>query len=195
MTEPALFQYLVTHYGYAAVLVGTFAEGETVLVLGGLAAHRGYLELPWVLVCAFAGTLIGDQLFFHIGRLKGARVLEKRPHWRQRAQRAFELLQRHQTLMAVGFRFMYGLRTVTPFLLGASGVSSVRFLALNAIGAAAWSVVVGGLGYLLGRTVELLLGDVKRYELWLFAGAAAVGVAIWCVNAYLNSRRSRKRGP
>jgi membrane protein DedA with SNARE-associated domain len=31
-------------YGYLAVLVGTFLEGETILVLGGFAAHRGYLQ-------------------------------------------------------------------------------------------------------------------------------------------------------
>jgi len=195
MTEPALFQYLVTHYGYAAILVGTFAEGETVLVLGGLAAHRGYLELPWVLVCAFVGTLLGDQLFFHVGRLKGARVLEKRPHWRLRAERALALLAKHQTPMAVGFRFLYGLRTVTPFLLGASGVSPGRFLLLNAIGAAAWSAVIGGVGYLLGQTVELLLGDVKRYELWLFAGAAGVGLVVWCVHFLLSASRTREGKP
>ena len=47
-------------YGYAAILIGTFLEGETILVLGGFAAHRGYLSLPWVIVAAFAGTLSGE---------------------------------------------------------------------------------------------------------------------------------------
>ena len=51
-----LLEELITTYGYAAVGIGSFLEGETVLVLGGLAAHRGYLELPWVIVYAFLGT-------------------------------------------------------------------------------------------------------------------------------------------
>ena len=55
-------QQLITDYGYLAILMGTFLEGETILILGGFASHRGYLELPWVVVSAFIGTLAGDQL-------------------------------------------------------------------------------------------------------------------------------------
>jgi len=40
-------QSFIENYGYAAILIGTFLEGETILVLAGLAAHQGYLVLPW----------------------------------------------------------------------------------------------------------------------------------------------------
>jgi membrane protein DedA with SNARE-associated domain len=73
-------EQLVSDYGYAAILIGTFFEGEMVLILGGFAAHRSYLQLPWVIVCAFVGTLFGDQLFYYIGRFRGMRLLERRPH-------------------------------------------------------------------------------------------------------------------
>ena len=63
-----LIQTLIQNYGYWAVFVGTFIEGETILLLGGFAAHRGYLALPWVIVAAFFGSLCGDQLFFFLGR-------------------------------------------------------------------------------------------------------------------------------
>ena len=33
---------LVSTYGYPALLVGTFLEGETILVIAGFLAHRGY---------------------------------------------------------------------------------------------------------------------------------------------------------
>ena len=33
-------QSIIEHYGYAAILVGTFLEGKTILVLAGLAAHQ-----------------------------------------------------------------------------------------------------------------------------------------------------------
>ena len=61
-------QSLIDTYGYLAILVGTFFEGETILVLGGFAAYRGYLHLPWVIIAAFVGSLCGDQLFFFLGR-------------------------------------------------------------------------------------------------------------------------------
>ena len=57
-------QSIIENYGYAAILIGTFLEGETILVLAGLAAHQGYLELTGVIFSAFLGSLCGDQLFF-----------------------------------------------------------------------------------------------------------------------------------
>jgi membrane protein DedA with SNARE-associated domain len=71
-------------YGYPALLVGTFFEGETFLVLAGFAAHQGYLDIPWVILAAFIGTLTGDQVFFYLGRRHSALVqsiLSIYPHW------------------------------------------------------------------------------------------------------------------
>jgi membrane protein DedA with SNARE-associated domain len=41
------------------LFVGTFLEGETVLLLGGAAARLGYLRLEWVIACALLGSLLG----------------------------------------------------------------------------------------------------------------------------------------
>lgn len=169
---------LITTYGYAAIAIGTFLEGETILVLGGLAAYRGYLKLPWVLACAFLGTLLGDQFYFYIGRARGQRILEKRRRWKSKSEKVFSLLNKHQVLLILGFRFLYGLRTVTPLVLGASRISPFRFLILNIFGALTWTIVIGVMGYLFGHTLEVIIGDVKRYEVWLFIGLAALGVII-----------------
>ena len=172
-------EQLVATYGYAAVLIGTFFEGETILVVGGFLAHRGYLELPWVIASAFAGTLLGDQLYFYLGRSKGMALLGRRPRWRAKSERVLELLRRHQVPLILGFRFLYGLRTVTPFLIGASGVAPLRFSCLNVAGSAAWALAIGIAGYVLGQALETLLEEVRRYELWILAAIGAAGAAVW----------------
>ncbi|MBY8036489.1 DedA family protein [Vibrio fluvialis] len=182
-------EQLIADYGYLAIAVGTFFEGETILVLGGFAAHRSYLELPWVIACAFAGTLFGDQLYYYIGRIKGKQALAKRPHWEEKSRRVFELLDKHQILLILGFRFLYGLRTVTPFLIGASKVPPLSFLIFNVIGAAFWAITVGVLGYLFGNTLEIIIGDIKHYEMQAFALIAFGGVVAWL----LRHRRKRSR--
>lgn len=173
---------LITTYGYAAVGIGSFLEGETVVVLGGFAAHRGYLELPRVIFCAFLGSLFSDQLYYFIGRIKGKSVLEKRPKWKAKSEKVFSLLYKHQILLIFGFRFIYGLRTVTPLLIGASRVAPTRFIILNILGAAIWAVIVGTMGYLFGYTLEKFIVDVKKYELLVFAGLAGIGVIIWLLH-------------
>ena len=59
---------LLHQYGYALIFVGALVEGETLLMLGGYFAHRGYLDLARVIATAFVGAVCGDQFFFYIGR-------------------------------------------------------------------------------------------------------------------------------
>ena len=174
-----MLEALVMTYGYAMIAAGTFLEGETVLVIGGYLAHAGYLELPWVIVSAFAGSFAGDQLYFFIGRRKGMALLEKRPRWQAKSERVRALLQRRQNSVIVGFRFLYGLRTVTPFLLGASGIAPGKFMLLNAVGAALWAIVVALAGYLLGHTVALFFAEAHRYALYGALGIALIAMAVW----------------
>jgi membrane protein DedA with SNARE-associated domain len=173
---------LLAHYGYWAILVGTFFEGETVLVLGGLAAHRGYLHFWPVVAVAFVGSVAGDQLYFQLGRRRGAPFLRRRPRWGASAARARELVRRYETPVILGFRFLFGLRTVTPFVLGMGGVSPLRFSVLNALSALLWAVVVAGVGYALGDVAERLLADARRYERFLFLAVAATGALVWTLH-------------
>ena len=181
---------LIDTYGYLAVLVGTFLEGETVLVLGGFAAHRGYLHLPWVVLAAFIGSLMGDQLFFFLGRWHSQKVLTKRPLWRGRVEKAQKLIGRYRISFIVVFRFLYGLRTVAPFVIGMGNVPVPLFVFLNAVGAMVWAIAVGTGGYLFGNALEIFIGDVKNYELQAFGAIAAVGAGIWIFS--ITSRRRRR---
>jgi membrane protein DedA with SNARE-associated domain len=68
---------LVRNYGYWALLAGTFLEGETILIIGGLLAKLGLLKLSTVMGIAFIGSFSGDQVYFYIGRFKGRELLKK----------------------------------------------------------------------------------------------------------------------
>ena len=185
---------LIQTYGYLAVLVGTFLEGETILVIAGFMAHRGYLQLPWVVVLAFLGSMLGDQLCFFLGRYKGPQLIAGRPHWQRPAVRVQELLDRYQVWVLLGFRFLYGLRNLTPMVIGAAGFSPRRFVLFNALGALVWAVTVAFAGYLFGQAVTMVLDDVKKYELWVMLVLALGGASFWGVR-FLLRRTSRCRPP
>ena len=181
---------IIEHYGYLAVFVGTFLEGETILVLAGFAAHRGYMALPWVIAAAFGGSFFGDQLFFHLGRRHSKAFFAKRPLWKSRIENAHRMLERFQTPYIIGFRFIYGVRTVTPFVIGTSPIPTWKFVVLNATGALAWAVALGTGGYLFGSALEIIIGDIKRYELIVLAAMAVIGAFIWGVHLYLARKKS-----
>ena len=180
---------LLQTYGYYALFIGTFLEGETILVLAGFLAHQGYLELRWVILLAFLGSLSGDTLVFHLGRWKGRAFLARHPRWDKRAVRVHRALERYQAYVVLSFRFFYGLRNITPFVIGSSGFSPTRFLLLNATGALIWAVVVGSAGYIFGEAIKLFLADVKKYERLLLLVVALGGCVLW----FIHSRMLRKR--
>ena len=180
-------EYMLNTYGYLALILGTFLEGETILVAAGFLAHQGYLELPLVILFAFVGTYAGDQLYFFLGRFKGMKYIDSKPGWKAKSSRVFELLAKHQIGVIVGFRFLYGIRTVTPFIIGASGVGAVRFIIWNFIGAGVWAAGIGTLGYLFGQSVEVFFEDAKKYEIWMMALVFTTGVVIWLI--YFHKKR------
>ena len=182
---------LVHSYGYAATFVGSFLEGETVLALSGLAAQRGYLALPWVIAIAAAGGFVGDQVYFGIGRLVGARVIARFPSLRPGVERASRLLHRYAVPLIIGIRFIYGLRIVGPMAIGMSGIHWLRFALLNFVGAVLWALVVAGIGYVLGDTLTWLVGDLAGIEKWVFAALLALGIALAVILQVRGRRKSR----
>ena len=191
--ESSHLQDLIQHYGYLVVFFGTMLEGETVLVLSGFAARRGYLDLGWVIVVATLGGFAGDQFFFALGRAHGSKVLARFPSIQGQAARVQKLILRHQNWLIVGVRFMYGLRVAGPVLLGMSQVSRLRFAVLNFVGAVVWATAIGGAGYLFGEAVELFLADAKHYEGIVLVLVLLAGIAAWLYRRNLRKRAAAKQ--
>ena len=76
-------------------------------------------------------------------------------------------------------RFLYGRRNIIPFMLGTSAMPSGKFILLNAAGAVLWATIVTTGGYLFGKAMDSILGNVRRYELEIMATVAVIGLAIW----------------
>ena len=72
---------------YIVLLVWTFLEGETIVIVAGVAARDGHLWLPLVVLCAFCGSLGSDQIIFYLGRHKGKAFVARRPNWQARAEK------------------------------------------------------------------------------------------------------------
>jgi membrane protein DedA with SNARE-associated domain len=186
-------KWAIETYGYVALFIGAFLEGETIMVLAGFAAQRGILDIYWVVLVGFCGTFAGDQLYYFIGRHWGAKLLARRPTWKAPADRAYRLLRRYEVPFILSFRFLYGIRSVSPFIIGMSGIPVLRFFALNLIAAVVWAIAVGALGYFLGRAAELFLDEVKQYEMVVLGGLVAVGLTVWVIHVLRRHRAAAAR--
>ena len=177
----------IQHYGYFAVFAGTLLEGEAILLIAGFAAHRGYLVLHYVIAIAIVAAVLGNQLFFMIGRMYGNQLLIRFPSLAPQAARATALLHRHHLPLTLSLRFLYGLRIAGLIAIGMTPVPWHRFLVLDLIGAVVWVGILTGLGYVLGNALAWLLADLRRYEGAIIAALALLGAG-WWLRRYLHSR-------
>ncbi len=179
-------------YGYFALLVGAFFEGETTMVLGGLAAYWGYLDLPWVILTSFAGTVIGDQLFFYLGRWHSRAILTWRPGLESRLDRVNRLIERHQMKLILIFRFLYGLRIITLLGLGMSRVPATYFFLLSFFSALVWAATMGVGGYLFGNVLWVVIVNIRHYGNRVFLLIAILGGLTWGIYRYLSKRPGKR---
>jgi membrane protein DedA with SNARE-associated domain len=180
---------LVQSYGYGALFLGTLLEGETILILAGLMAHMGLMELPMVILVALLGSFLGDQFYFFLGRRKGAALLERHPVWQRRSEKVHQAMRRYRNGIMLGFRFVYGMRTITPLILGMDRTIRTRqFILLNLIGAALWAALIATGGYFFGQVLKIFLKDIRHYELALLAVVFLIGIVIKVLALYREKR-------
>jgi len=192
-------------YGYPAIFAGMALEqfvppmpGEPLLLAAGAVAGAGHLGLGWAVICALLGTLLGDILWYEIGRRGGRPVLR----WLCRiaiepdscVRRGEEGFSRSGASVLLVAKFLPGLNSVGQPLAGALGMPRGRFLFFDALGAALWVGVYVGLGYAfhdqLARAVALA-GRLGGMAVWLLAGLAALYLGVKVLRRRLFLRRLR----
>ncbi|WP_414501983.1 DedA family protein [Zymobacter sp. IVIA_5232.4 C2] len=167
------------HYGYLAVLLGCLLEGETVVILAGIAVHKGLFSLPMLMGVVWFGGMLGDVVLYLMGHFFGQRLLDKLSWRKGRVRKVQGMIRRHQHSVIFGVRFLYGLRIVGPIVIGTSGVPIRTFLFFNLLGAAVWAVLFTLLGYLIGPAVLKAYAQVEQYQGWVWGGITLLVVAWW----------------
>jgi membrane protein DedA with SNARE-associated domain len=186
---------LVARYGLPALLVGSGLEGEAVVVAGGLLAHQGLVPLAGAMATAVCGSFAADQAWFAIGRRFRDHRWVAKARGKPAFARTLAALERHPVGFIFAFRFIYGLRTISPIAIGTTRVPARTFLLVNAPAAAIWGVTFTLVGFLFGGAFERLMGRLHPHgrELWwIVAGLVAAGAVI---GAGVHWWRSRTREP
>ena len=173
--------HLISQYGYAALIVGSMAEGETITLLGGVAAHQGLLKFPLVVIAVALGGMIGDQLLYLLGRRFGGRILRRFAIQKARIRKAQRMIQHRRWLFVIG-----------TGLIGASRLPPRIFLPLNIVGALVWALLFTTIGYLGGEVVGPWLHHLDahlKHWIWLILAVLVVVAAHW----WLRRRESKKK--
>ncbi|HVS30147.1 MAG TPA: DedA family protein [Thermoanaerobaculia bacterium] len=175
MTTEALLE----RFGYLAVFLGTFLEGEAILVMAGFFAERGYLNIVTVAVVGFLGTYVGHLFWFWLGRAHGIKLMDRFPRMKQHFGKSIRMFERYGAAAILLTQWIYGLRITCAVIVGISRISLIKFLIYQALSCLIWTVAITALGYYFGAAINRLLGRAEHVEKWGLAVIIVVAVALW----------------
>jgi len=188
-------------HGYLILFIGVMLEnagvplpGETMLLAGGYlssTAGGGHLKLGFVILSAFAGAVVGDNLGYWAGRLFARKRLERGQRFffltPDRLAKAEEYFAKYGILTVFFGRFIALLRIVAGPAAGAAGMPWLRFLTANVAGGAVWASSVGVLGHAAGPAWQQIHNWLGR-SAWVLAGLLILAFAVWHLIPYVKRK-------
>lgn len=194
--------YFLANYGYFAIffllmlgIVGPLIPDDTILVLSGLAVHRGQLNLEATIAVAYAGSLCGITLSYLLGRTGAVYVLKRIPpveRWLDRylpqVEKWFE--QYGKWTLFFGY-FLAGVRHFTALTAGIGNVPPRTFALYAFPGGFVWVSTFIAIGYFLGAEWEQLRHNFERGATVAVVVLGIVGLLAWL----LKRRRDRQTRP
>ena len=177
-----------------ATIVGSFLPGESLLFLLGLALATWLNEFPfWLaLPILFISAVAGSQTGFWFGKRIGPRLFRQRETFffnHRTVEQANKFFAKHGVKSIVLARFVPVLRALIPMFVAIANVDKMRFLKLNIIGGAAWTIGLTGLGYLLGH-VDFVAKHVELFVIG-FVILSSLPLPFELLRERLKSRKSR----
>ena len=181
---------LLVKYKYWIVVLGALIEGEIILMMAAAAAYHGHISLALVITFATLGAIVHDHALFFLGQRLSNRLRESKHH--AKIDKVRKLLDRYGIFFVAMFRFLYGVRTITPIILGATHRFTLKVYSLCVcVSAAIWAFIISYLGYSFALMLELLVDEFKRIKSLIFY--AVIGFIVLAVSSYTLKILLKKR--
>lgn len=174
----SFMEEFLQQYGYLALAVGTFFEGETAILVASSLVSSGVFGGAETVFFGFFGSFLGDWMYYLIGRINGTLFVERRPKLKLQLEPARRFFESHRFQVLISYRFLYGLRTVLPIMIGLTGVRPAQFLAFSVAAGLLWASLVSAAGYVAGHYFQLTAQSFEEHGLLVVLGFATFGLAV-----------------
>ena len=160
---------------------------ETSVILAGVLASTGDLNLVLVILFAAGGAILGDNISYWIGRKVGHRIVDRwfKGERRKQVDWAHKQVQERGGYLIIIGRFIPGGRTAVTLSCGMLEMPWRRFISFDVVAGLVWGTYAAMLGYVGGRTFEE--NPLKGFLLAFAVALAIAGV----IEAYRWYRRRR----
>jgi len=151
--QPNIFFRLLPKYGYFAVLIAAFLEGEATLIAAGVMCGAGLLDWRLTILAAAIGGSAGDQIYFYAAHERASWAIRKSKRLSKWYPKIQKFVLRHATVAVLLSRFAAGFRISIPLVCATAGMPARKYSTLNLISGFAWASVWVAISYQVGARV------------------------------------------
>jgi undecaprenyl-diphosphatase len=155
--------------------VGLIAPGEFTILVGGVVAGQGTIDLFALIAIVWTCAVAGDLTSYYMGRRLGREFMERHgPRVKithERLEQVEGFFDRHGGKAILIGRFVGLVRAIAPFLAGSSKVPLRRFIPYDVVGAGLWGTTFVLLGYIFWQSFDKVANYAEK-------GALALGIVI-----------------
>ncbi len=174
--------------GYLLVFFAMMIEGDLALFTTGFLTNLRVFDPFDILAIVFAGVLVGDTLWYELGRRLEKHAPDLIKRWIEKIAGPFDEHIRNRPFRTIFIsKFTYGVHRIILARAGMLGIKFGEFLKSDIVASSAWIAIVGGLGYFSGLSFELAKHYLKFAEVTLL-----IALVIFVLLLKLISNRSRR---
>ena len=182
-------------FAETGLAVGFFLPGDSLLVVAGLFAATGQLNVAVLLSSLFVAAVVGDAVGYYTGAKMGPRLFSRQKSLLFRPshlQKAHDFYERYGGKTIIIARFVPIVRTFAPIVAGAAQMPYRKFVVFNLAGGFLWVFSMILTGYFLGTLLRDKLGiNLDEHIEWVVIVVILLSL-IPPIYEYLKSRFKKK---
>ncbi|HSX17755.1 MAG TPA: DedA family protein [Candidatus Saccharimonadales bacterium] len=182
-------------FAESGLLIGIILPGDSLLLVAGLFAGRGKLNIWLLVTLVIIAAIIGYQVGYYFGERIGPRLFKRKNGFLFREEylgRTEKFFDKYGPVTVIAARFIAHVRTLVSLIAGASNMNRRRYFIYNVIGAVIWGGGLTLLGYWLGANVPNI--DTYIIPAVLATLIILYGFTIWQLTKSPERRRNLRTG-
>lgn len=170
-------EQFIQDWGYIALFLYSFGGGFLALAIAGAFSYAGDLNIFITVIVAATSNFIGSQFLFYFAKYNKSYMDETVNKHKRKVAMIKALLKKYGSFMIFIQKYIYGIKTLVPLIMGISAYNPFKFMILNAVASILWAIVIGYLSFTAGKILLSFADDFKY--IGIFTVLIVLGILIY----------------
>jgi len=148
-------------WGYLAIAFFSFGGSFVIVAAAGVFAYLGKIDLLTALAVAAFFNFLGDNFLFYLGRYQKKDVQKYLKKYRRKLAITILLMRKYGTIAIFIQKFIYGVKTLIPIVMGLGKYDFKRFIFFNIFASIIFVSVIGLSAYYFSDFIIALFNYLK----------------------------------